>query len=296
MEFENVAFKKEKVRGGGVCIFCGVDGNERKLTDEHTLPYALGGDTELLEATCDVCAAELSYVDGYLARSVFHHLRVHMGLHSRSGHPKVLPAIIESTVGQKVVDIDPKNHPYFLNLPAWNPPGAVLQGAKITDPFSNYHCNVYWYVPDNIKQTLGLTEAEEVEIVNNVKPHNLNTFARGTAKIAYCTAILKFGLDGFRPLFIPQIILGKCPYSPYFIGSLPQPYGPPHPRGQQHAVEFGTTTYRGLRLLTVNVRLFADGSAPQGGMPRYQVILGVDGKRKIIPKRALPNPRRPILL
>jgi 5-methylcytosine-specific restriction endonuclease McrA len=91
MEFENLEGKKEHVKGGGVCIYCGCDGKENKLTSEHTVPYSLGGSTELLEASCEACGGITSYLDGYLAGAVFHHLRVHMGLQSRSGHPEVLP-------------------------------------------------------------------------------------------------------------------------------------------------------------------------------------------------------------
>ena len=106
----------------------------------------------------------------------------------------------------------------------------------------------------------------------------------------------KFGLDGFRPLVTPQIILGNYPHIPYLVGAVPAPHGPPAPRGRQHLVEFGTLNYERLKVMFVNVRLFADSRAPQGGMPRYLVIMGVEGKRKIIPKRVLPNPRRAILL
>ena len=67
---------------------------------------------------------------------------------------------------------------------------------------------------------------------------------------------------------------------------------PPAPRGQQHTVELGTLTYQRLKLMFATVRLFADSAAPASGMPRYQVIYGVEGKRKIIPRRALSNPRR----
>jgi hypothetical protein len=178
----------------------------------------------------------------------------------------------------------------------WSPPGLLINGAKITDDFQNYTCDVFWYVPDNIRQTLGLKESDEVRIKNGIKPHNLSTFARAITKIAYCSAILKYGLDGFRPLVTPQIILGNYPHVPYFVGPLPRPHGPPTERGQQHTVEFGDVVYNGLKLIFANVRLFADSSAPHGGMPRYQVILGAEGRRKIIPKRALSNPRRPIEL
>jgi len=296
MEFTNLEGKKEKVKGGGVCIYCGRDGKAAKLTNEHTVPYSLGGNTELLEASCDQCSGITSYLDGYLANSVFNHFRVHLGLQSRSGHPEVLPATIGLPEGQKIVDLRPEDHPYFLNMPIWNPPGLMRDDAKITDDFSGYRTDVYWYVPQNIRQTLGLSEDSQAEIVNNVKPHNLNTFARGIAKIAYCTAVINYGLDGFIPLIIPQLILGEYPHVPYLVGPMPSPHPPANPRGQQHMVQFGHITYRNLKLLHARVRLFADSSSPDGGMPIYIVILGVERKRKIIPRRALPNPRDPILL
>lgn len=296
MEFENIEGKKEKVRGGGVCIYCGCDGNENKLTSEHTMPYSLGGSTELLEASCSRCAAQTSYLDGYLANAVFGHFRVHAGLQSRSGHPEVLPVTVGLPEGQKIVDLRPEDHPYFLNMPMWDPPGLMQENVKLTDDFTNYHTDVYWYVPQNIRQTLGLSDDAQAHIINQVKPHNLSTFARGVAKIAYCTAIIKYGLDGFRSLIIPQLILGNYPHIPYFIGPFPRPHPSPALRGRQHLVEFGHITYKRLKLLHARVRLFADSSAPQGGMPIYIVILGVEQKCKIIPKRVLPNPRISILL
>jgi hypothetical protein len=141
-----------------------------------------------------------------------------------------------------------------------------------------------------------LSDEVRAEIVNNIPPHNFSAFARAIAKIAYTTAIIKYGLGGFRPLVTPQLILGNYPHIPYLVGALPSPHGPPAARGRQHVVEFGTLDYERLKLMWANVRLFADSSAPEGGMPRYMVIYGTEGTRKIIPKSALPNPRRPILL
>jgi hypothetical protein len=181
-------------------------------------------------------------------------------------------------------------------MPMWDPPGLLRDNANLADGFTGYHTDVFWYVPNNLRQALGLDENTQVEITNPVKPHNLPVFARAIAKIAYCTALLKYGLDGFRPLIIPQLILGTYPHIPYFVGPYPRPHRPPNPRGQQHFVEFGHITYKNLKLLHANVRLFADSGAPESGMPTYLVILGVEGKRKIMPRRVLPNPRHPISL
>ena len=65
MEAEDVADKKEPVKGGGICIYCGWDGGAEGLRNEHTVPYSLGGNTELLAASCADCEAITSYLDGY---------------------------------------------------------------------------------------------------------------------------------------------------------------------------------------------------------------------------------------
>jgi hypothetical protein len=54
MEVEDVAGKKVPVKGGGICIYCGWDG-DGDLRDEDTMPYSLGGNTELLGASCSDC-------------------------------------------------------------------------------------------------------------------------------------------------------------------------------------------------------------------------------------------------
>jgi hypothetical protein len=55
------------------------------------MPYSLGGNTELLAASCSTCEKITSYLDGYLANATYKHVRVHAGIQSRRGHPKVLP-------------------------------------------------------------------------------------------------------------------------------------------------------------------------------------------------------------
>jgi 5-methylcytosine-specific restriction endonuclease McrA len=51
---ENVAGKKQPVKGGGICIYCGWDGGTDGLHDEHVVPYSLGGNTELLKAVARI--------------------------------------------------------------------------------------------------------------------------------------------------------------------------------------------------------------------------------------------------
>lgn len=295
MEFENVAGKKVPVKGGGVCIYCGWDGGEDGLTDEHIVPFSLGGNTELLNASCRECGKVTSYLDGYMANAVFKHLRVHIGLQSRSGHPVSLPAIIELSEGQRAIDLATKDHPYFLNMPIWRPPGVML-GEQISAEFGISGHFTYWYVPPNIRDTVGLKDGDIARIIDTSPPHNLNAFARGLAKIAYCNAVMKYGLDGFRPLATPEIILGKYPNIAYFVGSDPTAPSPPYERGKQHSVGLGSMNYKNLKLLTATIRLFADSGANGLGMPFYTVIYGADGHHKVVAKDPLPRLPRKMLL
>jgi hypothetical protein len=154
METENVEGKKVPVKGGGVCIYCGWDGGEDGLHDEHAVPYSLGGSTELLNASCSDCEGITSYLDGYMANAIFGHLRVHINLQSRSGHPETLPATIELADGTRAVDLATEKHPYFLNMPIWRPPG-FMTGKLISDGFGEPGKFSYWYVPPNLKDAIG---------------------------------------------------------------------------------------------------------------------------------------------
>jgi hypothetical protein len=291
METENVQGKKVPVKGGGVCIYCGCDGGDQGLHDEHIVPYSLGGSTELLNASCSYCEAVTSYLDGYMANAIFGHLRAHINLQSRSGHPEVLPATIELVDGQRAIDFATERHPYFLNMPIWRPPG-FMTGKQISESFGAPGRFTYWYVPPDLKETIGLTEGDVARVIDTSPPHNLSTFARGLAKIGYCNAVMKYGLDGFRPLVTRDIILGKYPNIAYFVGSDPtDPPPPPYSSGNQHSVRLGSIIFSNTKFLTATIRLFGDSGSGDKGMPYYTVIYGAEGKRRVVLQQ--PSPRLP---
>jgi HNH endonuclease len=103
--------KKVHVEGGGRCIYCGSDGGTDGLRNEHIMPYSLGGNAQLMEASCSACERVTSYLDGYLANATYKHLRVHTGVQSRSGHPSFLAAVAEIDDSESVFDLEPSKHP-----------------------------------------------------------------------------------------------------------------------------------------------------------------------------------------
>jgi hypothetical protein len=289
---EDVQGRKVPARGGGTCIYCGSDGGSDGLRNEHVVPYSLGGKTELLEASCRDCEGVTSYLDGYLANATFRHFRVHSGVQSRSGHPELLPATVAVGETVRVVDFARPDHPHFLNMPVWRRPG-LLRGVQPSPDFESAAAHVYWHIPPNLRQALGLKDGEVARIANNLPAPNLPTFARAIAKIAYCQAVMRYGLGGFRQLAVPDLILGRYPNIPYFVGADRDDPPPPLPSGVLHSVDFDDAVVVGrLKPLVVSVRLFAHSGTPDNGMPIYQVVVGALGNPgSITRRRSLKLPR-----
>ncbi|SRR5271163_282192 len=59
-------FEHKKFPATGECIYCGALGSEVELTDEHIVPYSLGGNVELLQASCKKCARVTGGLEGYV--------------------------------------------------------------------------------------------------------------------------------------------------------------------------------------------------------------------------------------
>lgn len=286
--------QKVPVEGGGTCIYCGADGGADGLHDEHIIPYSLGGNTELLAASCSACEKVTSYLDGYLANATYKHARVHAGVQSRSGHPRVLPAVIQIQGDERIVDLEPKKHPYFLHMPVWRPPG-IMRGVQPSSDFGDAKAHVYWYVPSDIRETIGLGNRELAEIRDATPMPNISTFARAIAKVAYCHAVYVFGLGNFRPLMLPDIILGRSPNVPYLVGSDAGIPPPPDPHKVMHLIQRTNVRYKNLKLITFRIRLFAHSGTQDNGMPFYEVVVGAEGHTRWLP-RPMPNTPKVIAL
>lgn len=64
----------------GRCIYCGAHGSGVKLTKEHVIPYSLGSDAYLKDASCPDCAAITKAFEQHVARNIYGHLRIHLGI------------------------------------------------------------------------------------------------------------------------------------------------------------------------------------------------------------------------
>jgi hypothetical protein len=239
------------------------------------VPFSLGADSYLKEASCTECQRITQSFETHLSRNVFGHLRIHIGVQTR--HPKERPTELPTRVrragAEERVPLTVRDHPNFLLMPVWDHPGALI-GAPLTKEFPGLVGNLYHEVPTSIGSALGLRHAEMIQIIPEFRV-DTEQFARAIAKIAYCQAVAQFGLEGFRPLAIRDVILGKYPGISQFVGSSLSLPPPRHPPGTQHVVIiYDVNIGPRLRLLLATVRLFADSGTKDHGLPIYTVVVG----------------------
>jgi len=169
-------------------------------------------------------------------------------------------------------------------LPIWEPPG-LLRSEQPQVLFTGLTSHMYWYVPPTIQKTLGAKDFESFAIAPAEYKIDANQFARAIAKIAYCDAIARYGLEGFRPLALPDLILGKYTAISYFVGASVDLPPRKEVAGHQHRiVSIYPWVSGGMRLLVAHVRLFADSGTPDYGTPIYTVVVGA-------PKLCIPARR-----
>ena len=62
--------EKKEYPSFGECVYCGASGTDVELTDEHIVPFSLGGNAVILRGSCEACAAETSKIELELGRQV----------------------------------------------------------------------------------------------------------------------------------------------------------------------------------------------------------------------------------
>jgi hypothetical protein len=263
----------------GECIYCGALAKDVELTDEHVIPLSLGGLAVILDGSCKRCAAETTKLENEIGHKVLWEFRTHINAPTRrkKKRPKELPFTYSIGGGElqtKTVPI--ADHPYFTPMPVWGPPGLLL-GSKPSKDFEHHKAHVFYSVPPNIRETLGLTDGEWADIPFPEFRVNHELYARGVAKIAYCDAVVRFGLHKFRSLALTDLILGRYPFIPYFVGCKIEDTPPPTPRDVLHEITVGPEVVNGVKLLVSRIRLFSNSGLDDHGPPVYEVVLGAPG-------------------
>jgi hypothetical protein len=144
----------------------------------------------------------------------------------------------------------------------------VLACRPFTLSFPNEGKHFFYYVPESLKAEIPRGQFL-VDAASNTA-----TFARAVMKIAYCHTVSEMGLDGFRRLVSPQIVLGHFPYVSHFIGCKLQNPPPRLAPNQMHMVQRSTITFGRMKLIMQSVRLFGSSGTSEHGLSVYHAIVG----------------------
>lgn len=278
----------------GFCIYCFKTPPEVKLTDEHIWPESLYGYDLLLGASCQSCAAILSKVDGYLARHVYYDLRLRCGFRSKRKNKKKHPTQAETKFLRNGIPesvITPvEDKAFSVALPKFQPPG-ILRGNRAESHFGHMAIEGHNFIEELFKHVkVEPNDIIEVPVFNIIDPIK---FAKGIAKIAYCTAVSFWGVNRYSGCIIPSILLGECDYLPYVVGSPNEPTPAYVDSDALHHQWVYATQRDGIIYLVVRLRPFATYGSHNGGnpigFPIYDVVIGEISEQQA---REGPRPRQ----
>lgn len=195
-----MTYSPTRIPSKGFCIYCGRA--ELRLTDEHVLPYSIGGHHVIEEASCDDCAKITSKFELDVTRELWGDARIAFNAPSR--RKKKRPPYIEVR--------DANNPSKTLQVPVNEYPAAMvfyrMHSAGILDGF-----------PENLdssKQWEFTTICDRQKIDRYVEKygqeptakfrHVPDSFARLLAKVAYGQVLCSLDPDDFRPICLPYIL------------------------------------------------------------------------------------------
>ena len=90
----------------------------------------------------------------------------------------------------------------------------------------------------------------------------------------YCQAVAQFGLHSCSGSALPDLILGRNPNVPHFVGCRLEDPPLPADRSIAHVIRVVTEWMSGKLIVIVTVRLFANSGVEKHGPPVYEVVVG----------------------
>lgn len=252
----------------GECIYCG---SREKLSEEHIIPYALGGKLVLEDSSCATCARETSKFELTCMRTMYGPLRLLYDMPTRrpKKRPKKLPLKVKYTPDQKEWDIalvEQERYPFIVTFPQFEAPG-IIAGKKIHEsggpatrklwirgacPYSSFD----QLLPEILKDLNACEAFPESKA-------DVPAFCRLLCKIAHSYAYAELGnnLDWYLPSMIKDGALDNCMH---FIGSVNNSEPAGDDLHNLDIVQFGNS-----KAVLVRVRLLS-----KLGTPSYFVAVG----------------------
>ncbi|MGE0531417.1 MAG: HNH endonuclease [Hyphomonadaceae bacterium] len=241
----------------GVCIYCGARGVP--LSDEHIVPYAIGGSHVIRKASCRACAKITGAFEQKVLRDLWGDARASFNAPTRRKKER-RSHITMPDAGAGSLTLPVAEHPGGFVFYAMCKAG-LLQG------FSNeVDLSAGWrlVVVDDDKRRQNFLAKYPDRLTMRFR-HVPKDFARMIAKIGYGHIMTALDPGDFNPICVPYI-LGKADNVSFVVGGTAQAQGQTQEGYQLQSAVFGG----GARVLLIAlVRLLANTSAPA-----YHVVVG----------------------
>ncbi|MDV2988840.1 MAG: HNH endonuclease [Dehalogenimonas sp.] len=244
----NYGFSKEI----GQCIYCG---STEELTDEHIIPFSLGGRFILRNASCLTCNRITNSFETKILRDggQFDLIRSVGKLPSRE---KILrPKEHDFAIEGNKVKVPVEKCPGLFMMPIFRPPRYIV----------NYDSSVSCVLGATLHISKG-SEELLAGLGNKVEGELKNVtrlFPRLLAKIAYGMVISERGLDALETNFVLPCILGKQDDAREWVGCERTSVLP------KDSLFHNLACYEKDGVIGVTIRLFANFQTPE-----YLVIVG----------------------
>jgi len=248
----------------GFCIYCGARG---QLSDEHVIPFALGGNLILPKSSCQDCAAITSACERRVLRGFMLPARAVGGFPTRKPKDRPPEFQMQLVAGEEVntISLPLAEFPALLQLPKFEPP-AIVAGWPLTKGVMVCGMETIHFGkdPSTVLKGLGATTMRQTTTID------APAFARMLAKIGYSYAVGVLGPLPLEEVPVLSFIRGDKDDGNVWLGSVDFQTESEH-QGALHALTIGEYLLRdkpNCRLRVARVKLFASS-----GATGYEVVV-----------------------
>jgi hypothetical protein len=202
-----------RVRPVGLCIYCG---SAENLSDEHVVPFALGGNAILPKASCSRCSAITSEFERKVLRGFILEARTAGGFPTRrpKERPSTFPLSVEHGEGLKPVALPSVASPGFLHLPRLEAAGFLTGRPHVNGiNVCGIETLVFGKAPDQVVSDLG---TKTIQTTVNI---DVASFVRMISKIGYSFAVAAQGPFPLNEVPVLPLILGSALDGSAWVGS-----------------------------------------------------------------------------
>lgn len=250
-----------------ICIYCGDTYN---LSDEHIIPFGLGGLMVLPKSSCNTCSKKTNTFETICLRTMYGPLRLLYDLPSRrkKERPSTLPLKVKYKPEDEWTEIpvNQNEYPFLVTFPYFSMPdlltGIVTKGNRgaVTNRFWIRGASTSYVFDEHVKS---LKEKLKVYGIMPESKAHIEEFCQMLAKIGYSYAIAELGYGKFEPLLLGHIVDKELSNCADFIGSFDKEE---YPSKNLHELSLYQDNSNHI---FVRIRLLA-----RLGTPTYYVVVG----------------------